>query len=568
MAEMPEETIVDVIDHAGRPWVVTARPFGNQLIVNFLCRSAARRNKVLDQTSVWREEGWELSRRWLPQSPRPVPEPILQLVEIRLKELMRIQKLQAAAWLAQNPPAPAPVADHFPDTTKMVPAATREAVDADTDDVLTLAAIIREVQGTQRQGAAALAEAILSHRAWPALLPSPTREAEPPTPEAAAAMGAHGGPPSEAERLAFEAWMRGHSWSVAGVWNGTTYTGRPDLEPLWLDTAAMQTRIMWAAWRDRAALATPQAASRVAPPLEPAPIALPEFILALELAEAALTDICRVRDPDGGVAFAPQCAMLALPRVRHALQTWRHHATPQAPTGEPMPQPPEGWYPEFAAWLERQMPANTVIGDPLWWASRIADWLIAKATLKAGPLQQAGAGERELLAAWLERRYEFDEFAELGRPDWGRMTIRITIRAAALLRQVIPQAGAGISDEEWDALKQRLWNEHRCVDMSDVEYMPVLAFGEALDQARTALARWGGAAVQPVPVSRRLPGPEDCDAEGRCWFFISSLGGYDDDWGWKLLDRTYGATQCQTTWLPYWVRALPVLAAAAGEVQP
>jgi hypothetical protein len=255
MAEMPEETIVDVIDHAGRPWVVTARPFGNQLIVNFLCRSAARRNKVLDQTSVWREEGWELSRRWLPQSPRPVPEPILQLVEIRLKELMRIQKLQAAAWLAQNPPAPAPVADHFPDTTKMVPAATREAVDADTDDVLTLAAIIREVQGTQRQGAAALAEAILSHRAWPALLPSPTREAEPPTPEAAAAMGAHGGPPSEAERLAFEAWMRGHSWSVAGVWNGTTYTGRPDLEPLWLDTAAMQTRMLWAAWRDRAALA-------------------------------------------------------------------------------------------------------------------------------------------------------------------------------------------------------------------------------------------------------------------------------------------------------------------------
>jgi hypothetical protein len=169
MAEMPEETIVDVIDHAGRPWVVTARPFGNQLIVNFLCRSAARRNKVLDQTSVWREEGWELSRRWLPQSPRPVPERILQLVEIRLKELMRIQKLQAPAWLAQNPPAPAPVADHFPDTTKMVPAATREA--------------------------------------------------EPPTPEAAAAMGAHGGPPSEAERLAFEAWMRGHSWSVAGVWS-------------------------------------------------------------------------------------------------------------------------------------------------------------------------------------------------------------------------------------------------------------------------------------------------------------------------------------------------------------
>jgi hypothetical protein len=92
-----------------------------------------------------------------------------------------------------------------------------------------------------------------------------------PTPEAAAAMGAQGGPPSEAERLAFEAWMRGHSWPVAGVWDGTTYTGRPDLEPLWLDTAAMQTRMLWAAWRDRAALATPPPATREAGPLPKMP---------------------------------------------------------------------------------------------------------------------------------------------------------------------------------------------------------------------------------------------------------------------------------------------------------
>jgi hypothetical protein len=202
-----------------------------------------------------------------------------------------------------------------------------------------------------------------------------------------------------------------------------------------------------------------------------------------------------------GVAFAPDCAMLALPRVRHALQTWRHHATTQAPTGEPMPQPPEGWYPEFAAWLERQMPANTVIGDPLWWASRIADWLIAKATLEAEPL---------------------------------------------------PQAGAGISDEEWDALKQQLWNEHRCVDMSDVEYMPVLAFGEALDQARAVLARWGGAAVQAVPVSERpWERPGWCDADRLCWVFAG---------GWV---RDYPQNFSHTVCLPHW--ALPVPAADKGE---
>ena len=37
---------------------------------------------------------------------------------------------------------------------------------------------------------------------------------------------------------------------------------------------------------------------------------------------------------------------------------------------------------------------------------------------------------------------------------------------------------------------------------------------------RAVLARWGRPAIEPVPVSERLPGPEDCDAEGRCWWWI------------------------------------------------
>jgi hypothetical protein len=46
---------------------------------------------------------------------------------------------------------------------------------------------------------------------------------------------------------------------------------------------------------------------------------------------------------------------------------------------------PRDWYPDFADWIERQMPEGTVIGDPLWWASCIADWLMAKATLRPEP---------------------------------------------------------------------------------------------------------------------------------------------------------------------------------------
>jgi hypothetical protein len=72
--------------------------------------------------------------------------------------------------------------------------------------------------------------------------------------DAAFAIGQTGGPPSEVERLAFEAWMRGHSWLVSGKWNGTTYAD-PQERHSSIDLPAMQTRMLWAAWRDRAALA-------------------------------------------------------------------------------------------------------------------------------------------------------------------------------------------------------------------------------------------------------------------------------------------------------------------------
>lgn len=74
-----------------------------------------------------------------------------------------------------------------------------------------------------------------------------------PSIEAAYEMGAKGGPVVEAERLAFEAWMRGHCWALCATWDGKTY--RSDSEQGGhVCQSAMNTRRMWAAWRDRAAL--------------------------------------------------------------------------------------------------------------------------------------------------------------------------------------------------------------------------------------------------------------------------------------------------------------------------
>ena len=77
-----------------------------------------------------------------------------------------------------------------------------------------------------------------------------------PTLEAAYEMGAKGGPVVEAERLAFEAWMRGHCWAVSPTWNGCEYA-EPPRPPgaQGVDPLAMATRRLWAVWRDRAALA-------------------------------------------------------------------------------------------------------------------------------------------------------------------------------------------------------------------------------------------------------------------------------------------------------------------------
>lgn len=78
-----------------------------------------------------------------------------------------------------------------------------------------------------------------------------------PTLEDAHAIGASGGQTMEAERLAFEAWMRGHCWALCATWTGSGYIGKGESvsEGRYVCRAAMATRRMWAAWRDRAALA-------------------------------------------------------------------------------------------------------------------------------------------------------------------------------------------------------------------------------------------------------------------------------------------------------------------------
>ena len=96
------------------------------------------------------------------------------------------------------------------------------------------------------------------------------------------------------------------------------------------------------------------------------------------------------------------------------------------------------------------------------------------------------------------------------------------------------------------------------------------AAADAWNRRPTALAADGPPAellerhAAPVPVAERLPGPKDCDAEGRCWL----CGKVEGDW--RLINpANAGVPRLQyyfSHWLP--AHALPLPAPQGGEVEP
>jgi hypothetical protein len=69
------------------------------------------------------------------------------------------------------------------------------------------------------------------------------------------------------------------------------------------------------------------------------------------------------------------------------------------------------------------------------------------------------------------------------------------------------------------------------------------------DIVKAVLARWGRPAIEPVPVSERLPGEGDCDPSFQCWWFTPS------EEKWILWPIKWAGPEC-SHWLPHW--ALPV----------
>jgi hypothetical protein len=138
--------------------------------------------------------------------------------------------------------------------------------------------------------------------------------------------------------------------------------------------------------------------------------------------------------------------------------------------------------------------------------------------------------------------------------------------AAALAEAILSHPGSrwsptiepeGVGDED---IPQ--WSEGVCGDgaaiLRDGVMMPIEEVVASLNRAEI-LTRWGRPTTEPVPVAERLPEPEDCDAEGRCWWLTLAVadggrGGYSTFWE---LTTFKAAMRCASHWLPHHALPLP-----------
>ena len=106
---------------------------------------------------------------------------------------------------------------------------------------------------------------------------------------------------------------------------------------------------------------------------------------------------------------------------------------------------------------------------------------------------------RALCAELLQPLAEYDA----DNPYHEHRAFLITRARAALSEPAVgPDAP---SDEEWEALKERLWDQHQTAGYQGERFVYDIDFNAALDDARAVLARYGTTPT-PIPVAERLPG--------------------------------------------------------------
>jgi hypothetical protein len=133
----------------------------------------------------------------------------------------------------------------------------------------------------------------------------------------------------------------------------------------------------------------------------------------------------------------------------------------------------------------------------------------------------------------------------------------LVYRARAALAEPEPE---GPTDEQWDAIKDRLWSQYETRGYQGERFIYQGDFDTAMDVARQELTRYARPTTKPVPVAERLPGPEDCDAEGRCWIGMWNEIDGEQIPDWELstpAHYTWKGIAAISCWLPHHALPLP-----------
>ena len=124
-----------------------------------------------------------------------------------------------------------------------------------------------------------------------------------------------------------------------------------------------------------------------------------------------------------------------------------------------------------------------------------------------------------------------------------------------------------LTPEKWDCptldeLRQ-IFDDHA----GFLDDTPTMWWVDFRSAAKVLLDRWGkypespDSSTQPIPVSERLPGPEDCNAEGEVWAWrrFNPEGGMDNGDHWMLAFHEWLEDEdCDFThWLPSHAMPLP-----------